>query len=969
MATLESILAQMSAAGLPPLTPDQVSCTGEVRRYGPRKRAWYALREIRLQSGKSAIVGAFGIWQGENNHAQSVRLDEDAGYTPAEMFAIRAEMEKRAAQESVKRAEKARLAAARARQQFAAAAEVYAADHPYLARKRITAEGVKVDPDKGLLYVPMWRDGEIVGLQKIPAEGGDKFYNRGCDKAGAACVLGVLRGASVAAIGEGYATCRTVRMSSPDMPVLVAFDAGNMMHVAQRVRTKFPDLPLLLLADDDDYMQTRMSAWLLSDYHADLPASYQYGERCILPTSTDQFIDFCASIESDENGIAYIQASVTANSVPISRTFKNTGVATCAAIAAKVPNCTVCVPSFVNGRVEKGSDFNDLYVSFNDQDAGLAEVRKQLELAMSPAPPDDVTIDQPPPPPVGGKISEGEAFEETGERSDDGIQSAQAAPVKMMESVGSSTSTPAQLPLNVDEPSNVIKFDPTRRLSLSWLLNNCYLVVGQTNVWDAQNKMLLKWPAFVKVAGKNRAREWEEHQDRQNISPRELPKMHRGVAVVDPPQGGGGGGLDEVLERYVGIYGTTDVYDKKTDMRMGYDDLDFAIRGLAKLWLDSPLRKMINQDCIVFDPSETCDPDTHINRFRGWPLKPRENEELASAVIELGWHLCGDCENRAEVFRYLICWLALPLQRPGAKMQSYVIMKGETQGSGKSLLFDGIIRPIYGDYGVTGNQLQFDSRFTGWRENKMYILFEEISTNETQASAGELLKHMITGETQMVERKHSDPIEQDNVFNAVILSNRIAPVRIDPDDRRAFVIEINQKTPVELLAKLIGENGRIRSGVSEAFYHFLLNYDIGDFGAHAPAPMTAAKQAMILYCLPSNKHFFEAWQEGLLRAPYMTCASGDLYLVYLDYCRYHGERFPLSQTKLMSQLPRHLTKRRVQLWEKGRTRKSNKEVIFVTLPDSGKVDPHLDCARFQRLAEIMGKTDFQIDYTGLEFDE
>lgn len=73
------------------------------------------------------------------------------------------------------------------------------------------------------------------------------FYPK---KEGAYHVLGELEGADIIGICEGYATAATV-YEIADIPVIVAWDAGNLTPVAKLIRAKYPDAKIVFGADDD----------------------------------------------------------------------------------------------------------------------------------------------------------------------------------------------------------------------------------------------------------------------------------------------------------------------------------------------------------------------------------------------------------------------------------------------------------------------------------------------------------------------------------------------------------------------------------------------------------------------------------------------------------------------------------------------------------------------------------------------
>lgn len=161
-------------------------------------------------------------------------------------------------------AEQERMAA----QQEAAATEAEAlwgaasdtGQSTYLQRKGVQGFGVRYTPD-GWLLVPV-RDGagRLWNVQRIapqrPADGPDKLFLKGGRKSGLWHVVGSLQGAAVVLVAEGYATAASLHMAT-GWPVVVAFDAGNLLHVGKAVRALLPDAVLVVCGDDDAATQAR----------------------------------------------------------------------------------------------------------------------------------------------------------------------------------------------------------------------------------------------------------------------------------------------------------------------------------------------------------------------------------------------------------------------------------------------------------------------------------------------------------------------------------------------------------------------------------------------------------------------------------------------------------------------------------------------------------------------------------------
>ncbi|MFC5548180.1 DUF5906 domain-containing protein [Massilia aerilata] len=909
MATLDQVVGQMRAEGLPALPDGHPVLDGKKKRFGPGKKAWYILREFDLKSGRRVITGGFGIWRGDDNNAVPVTVDWE-GVTPEE----RAEAERKQAEyqraEAEGRQRAAELAANRAKMDWAGAVE---GPHDYLERKRVGSEGTRVSP-KGDLLVPARKYSHagavLVALQKIQADGAKRFSFE-ADMVGACCLLGsVDASVPLIEIGEGYATCATVRMATDfDTPAMVAFNAGNLLPVAQQLRRDFPNAHLLFLADDDMRLVARLHEALLKDYEVDWTPAID-GKDYQLEAKGGDIVRVRATWRKGTDDIDYIEADIRTGRSVKTRKFENAGISRAHAAAKAVGNASVIAPGFANRAADsKDSDFNDLYLA-----ESLDVVRDQVLAARSRA----LDVDS-----AGPEGSDVPAhFDEVPAVTEGGSPS----------------------PSESDAP-------PVTKgaLTLDWALAHCALVQGTTDVWDSLNKLRMKRAGFQDTVGKDVAKAWLDHADRRSVSPRNLPATRRGVAVE-----AGEAGVDNIvsmLSRYTLLYGTKTVWDAEKRTVIAYDAMSLA-RGsdLATRWLEHPMRREVDLDRLVFDPTQRVDLATHINMFEGFPLTPKKDDAKAKLALGLLYSLCSSEPNCDEIFHWALCWLAYPLQHPGAKMQTAMLFFGEKQGTGKSLFFEGIVKPIYGAHGATGGQHQLDAQYTHWRSQKLFVLFEEILSRQDKYSHFGLIKHMITGRDQMVTQKFKDDRTEANHMNVVMLSNEFQAVPIEPDDRRFLVTEA--RNPLEpLLLKEIQET--LGNGLSEAFYAYLLEYPLEDFSPHTKPIMTSSKERMINFGRPDWELFYLAWQSGELTAPYCSCLSSDLYTVYSRYCNKYGYR-QVSMTKFAELIAQRIRKDRQWVTLGATGQKKLLTVFHVPPAAEGEPAPNLSkqCQTFRDVAEI-----------------
>lgn len=390
MATLDDVIQQMAAAGMPPLPQDFPRC-GKIIRFGPKKRAWYKLREYSTRTGVRLYAGSFGEWRGNDQGTVKVEFNRD-DVDPVDLEAIKRRHAEAEAAEEARRREKAGLAANRAAAQWKAGRTT--GESPYLKRKGVEPEKGLRFTTEGVLLVPMIRydvappaegseptelQRRLVGLQKIQPDG-RKLFNGGMAKTGAACRLGKApKDGEPILITEGVATALSIRMAlQRTRPVYVAFDAGNLVHVAQILRTLYPKSPLVFCADDDAYLDARLAKMMRDEYGI---------EQLIGVSDTEISLDsrrgpvvLRASRETDMDAVPLITGAITEGGRLRTFVLLNAGRTKACEAAREVGNARVCWPTFRNRELgldpdqPRLTDFNDLHAR-----EGLDAVRRQIE--------------------------------------------------------------------------------------------------------------------------------------------------------------------------------------------------------------------------------------------------------------------------------------------------------------------------------------------------------------------------------------------------------------------------------------------------------------------------------------------------------------------------------------------------------------------------------------------------------------
>lgn len=137
-------------------------------------------------------------------------------------------------------------------------AEPAPADHPYLVRKRIAADELRIyrgsmcigtaSCDGALLIPARDVDGKLWTLEFVLTDGQKRYLPNGRKSGCFALIGGAV--SSTLLIGEGYATCATLAAAT-GYPAAVAFDAGNLHSVATALRGRHPEARIAMCADDD----------------------------------------------------------------------------------------------------------------------------------------------------------------------------------------------------------------------------------------------------------------------------------------------------------------------------------------------------------------------------------------------------------------------------------------------------------------------------------------------------------------------------------------------------------------------------------------------------------------------------------------------------------------------------------------------------------------------------------------------
>lgn len=225
--------------------PSTIQTTGKLERFDTLKKGdktgWLVCHLTRW-----GIIAVFGDWRDGYPHKYS--SFEPSSLSRSDLAEFRHIQRQ---QEQERRAERDRLAeSARDRAvSIWCTAQPAQHTHPYLMAKQVQAHGIRQTDDRLIIPITDLSD-NLHNVQSITPDGTKRFL-KGGRKRGLAFLIGEkLRSAGNVILCEGYATGASL-YEAYRLPVLVAFDAGNLLPVAQAFRRRFLNIPLTLCADND----------------------------------------------------------------------------------------------------------------------------------------------------------------------------------------------------------------------------------------------------------------------------------------------------------------------------------------------------------------------------------------------------------------------------------------------------------------------------------------------------------------------------------------------------------------------------------------------------------------------------------------------------------------------------------------------------------------------------------------------
>lgn len=290
---------------------------------------------------------------------------------------------------------------------------------------------------------------------------------------------------------------------------------------------------------------------------------------------------------------------------------------------------------------------------------------------------------------------------------------------------------------------------------------------------------------------------------------------------------------------------TSQIY-KRQEMLNLYEEFNFIEQvgeaakefNAAKEWCKWPQRRTYNS--LSYQPGKDKEPgDNTLNTWSGWGHEPDKGNvkpfyELLDFIFK------GDDDK--PVKEWFLKWAAYPIQYPGTKLNTSVLLWSLEQGTGKTFVGE-ILGEIYGmkNYKTIGHA-ELHGSFNDWAANKQFIVGDEITSSSKWAD-NDKLKSVITQTSITINQKFKPVYTVQDCINYLFTSNHPDAMFVEASDRRIMVHEITGKKLSDAFYAKV-DKWKNNGGLSALHHHLLNDIDCTGFNPKAEAIHTDSKEEM-----------------------------------------------------------------------------------------------------------------------------
>jgi hypothetical protein len=277
-------------------------------------------------------------------------------------------------------------------------------------------------------------------------------------------------------------------------------------------------------------------------------------------------------------------------------------------------------------------------------------------------------------------------------------------------------------------------------------------------------------------------------------------------------------------------------------------------KPIYQWWRDNKQRDPTRRE--IFDPKRpsgvACGP-YEFNFWRGFGVEPVEGTDKIQKLCQHIWEII--CKKDKTKRNYLMRWLAWIVQNPGQCSGVAIVLRSSTEGPGKSLLGELMVR-IFGAHGLTisdPNQLFGD--FNGHLEFACLVLIEEALLAGDPRIA-DRIKSRLTSDAVLINPKFHQARTVPNRMNALINTNHEWAVPAGAGARRLFVAEVSEER--------VGDQGYfdaihadLRNGGDGQFLNLLRRVDLKGWHPRNPPRTTELAHQQLMSLTPVARWLWE----------------------------------------------------------------------------------------------------------------
>lgn len=233
--------------------PFNFKVDGKIHRFkrhlnDKNENGWYVCFVNSLSSNHQYYAGAYGDWSepgSKNSFCTLIDLDRKKSDQIFKKIDHQIEVEQALRQEEC----------AKSSQEFIKnfCSQLGTSLNEYLTNKKVIGLHGAYTAHEDLIIPIQDIDGKVWSYQRISPDG-KKMFQSGTKKKGNFFPIGKIAPKENIYLCEGFATGCTISMAI-DKPVLVCFDAGNLVEVAKVIREKYPEILLVICGDSDAFTE------------------------------------------------------------------------------------------------------------------------------------------------------------------------------------------------------------------------------------------------------------------------------------------------------------------------------------------------------------------------------------------------------------------------------------------------------------------------------------------------------------------------------------------------------------------------------------------------------------------------------------------------------------------------------------------------------------------------------------------